>query len=128
MDPTIFLESSPTPLFTKDEVEQIQRQKIASIIGHVFQLTYAAMFDTLIQEEKLNRCNGYTIQHPSQSQHSCLMMDSEDAWFYYHDEVREKIDLNTVLKTSERVEIVGSVRYRAAKDALDQHLSYFFGI
>ena len=61
------------------------------------------MFDTLIQEEKLNRCHGCAIQHPSQRQHSCLMMDSEDAWFYYHDEVREKIDLNTVLKTSESV-------------------------
>ena len=73
MDPTIFLESSPTPLLTIDEVEQIQRRKIASIIGHVFQLTYAAMFDTLIQEEKLNRCHGCAIQHPSQSQHSCLI-------------------------------------------------------
>ena len=61
------------------------------------------MFDTLIQEEKLNRCHGCAIQHPSQRQHSCLMMDSEDAWFYYHDEVREKIDLNTVLKTTESV-------------------------
>ena len=103
MVPNVFLESSATPLLTVDEVEQIQRQKIASLVGHVFQLTYAAMFDTLIQEEKLNRCHGYAIQHPSQRQHSCLMMDSEDAWFYYHDEVREKIDLNTVLKTSESV-------------------------
>ena len=90
-------------LLAVDEVEQIQRQKIASLVGHVFQLTYAAMFDTLIQEEKLNRCNGCAIHHPSQRQHSCLMMDSEDAWFYYHDEVREKIDLNTVLKTTESV-------------------------
>ena len=80
-----------------------ERQKIASLVGHVFQLTYAAMFDTLIQEEKLNRCHGCAIQHPSQRQHSCLMMDSEDAWFYYHDEVREKIELNAVLKTSESV-------------------------
>ena len=46
MVPNIQVESSPTPLLTVDEVEQIQRQKIASLVGHVFQLTYAAMFDT----------------------------------------------------------------------------------
>ena len=26
------------------------------------------------------------------------MMDSEEAWLFYHDEAREKIDLNDVLK------------------------------
>ncbi|KAJ7385701.1 hypothetical protein OS493_013729 [Desmophyllum pertusum] len=31
----------------------------------------------------------------------CLMMDNEDAWMYYHDDVVEKIDLTNVLKTSE---------------------------
>ena len=46
------VESSATLLLTLDEVEKIQRQKIASRIVHVFQLTYAALFDTLIQEEK----------------------------------------------------------------------------
>ncbi|KAL9952879.1 hypothetical protein ACROYT_G040204 [Oculina patagonica] len=92
--PNMQVESSSTPLMTIDEVEKIQRQKIASFVGHVFQLTYAAIFDGLIHEEKVNRCNGCGIQHPSQRQHSCVMMDNEDAWFYYNDEVREKIDLN----------------------------------
>ena len=32
------------------EVEQVQGQMIASFIGHVFQLTYAAMFHKLIQQ------------------------------------------------------------------------------
>ena len=96
------VEATFGPLLTVDEVEKIQRQKIASLIGHVFQLTYAAMFDTLIQEEKLNRCNGCAIQHPSQRKHSCLMMDNEEAWMYYRDDVVEKIaDLNAVLKTTE---------------------------
>ena len=31
-----------------DKVEKLQRQKIASFIGHVFQLTYAALIDKLI--------------------------------------------------------------------------------
>ena len=34
------------------------------------------------------------------------MMDSEDAWMYYRDDVVEKIDLNVVLKTSESVSSV----------------------
>ena len=53
--------------------------------------------------EKLNRCNGCAIHHPSQRQHSCLMIDSEDAWFYFRDDVVENIDLNLVLKTAESV-------------------------
>ena len=97
------VEFTSKPMLTVDEVEQIQRKKIATIIGHVFQLTYAAFFDKLVQEEKVNRCHGCVIQHPSQRQHSCLMLDTEDAWFYYHDEAREQIDLAVVMKTVESV-------------------------
>ena len=52
---------------------------------------YAAMVDKLIQEENLNRCHRCAIQHPSQNQHSCLMMDNDDAWVYYHNQVVEKL-------------------------------------
>ena len=31
------------------------------------------------------------------------MMDNDDAWMYYHDEVVEQIDLNVILKTAESV-------------------------
>ena len=34
------IESSASPMLTIDEVEKVQRQRIASFIGHVFQLTY----------------------------------------------------------------------------------------
>ena len=97
------VESTSKPLLTVDEVEQIQRKKVATIIGHVFQLTYAAYCDKLVQEEKVNRCHGCTIRHPSQRQHSCLMFDTEDAWFYYHDVAREQIDLAVVMKTVQSV-------------------------
>ena len=97
------VESTSKPMLTIDEVEQIQRKKVATIIGHVFQLTYAAFFDKLVQEEKVNRCQGCAIQHPSQRQHSCLMFDTEDSWFYYHNEAREQIDLAVVMKTVESV-------------------------
>ena len=41
-----------------DKMEKLQRQKIASFIGHVFQLTYAALIDKLIWQEKLDRISG----------------------------------------------------------------------
>ena len=50
MVPNIQVESNPTPLLTVDEVEKIQRQKIASLIGHVFQLSYSALIDTNIHD------------------------------------------------------------------------------
>ena len=61
------------------------------------------MVDKLIQQEKLNRCHGCVIRHPSQNQHSCFMMDNNDAWMCYHDEVVEKIDLNFMLKATESI-------------------------
>ena len=97
------VESTSKPLLTVDEVGQIQRKKLATIIGHVFQLTYAAYCDKLVQEETVNRCHGCTIQHPSQRQHSCVTLDTEDAWFYYHDVGREQIDLAVVMKTVQSV-------------------------
>ena len=100
MVPNIQIESN---ILTVDEVERIQRQRVANLIGHVFQLAYAAMLDALIHGEKLKRCNGCEIDHPSQRQHSCVMMDSEDAWMYYRDDVVEKMDLNVVLKAAESV-------------------------
>ena len=59
------VESSTTPLLTIDEVEKVQRQRIASFIGHAFQLTYAALIDKLIQQEKLNRFNGCCKRQPN---------------------------------------------------------------
>ena len=105
MVPNIVVDLSATPRLAVDEVEQVQRQRIEGLINHIFQLTYANMADELIQEEKLNCCHGCAIQHPSQRQHSCLMMDKEDSWLYYREDVLEKIDLNAVLNN------VGSVYY-----------------
>ena len=48
------VESCATPLLTIDEVEKVQRQKITSFIGCVFQLTYAAtvvLFNTQVQNQ-----------------------------------------------------------------------------
>ena len=103
MVPNIVVDLSATPRLAVNEVEQVQQHRIAGLIGHIFQLTYANMVDEQIQEEKLNRCHGCAIQHPSQRQHSCLMMDKEDSWLYYREDVVEKIDLNVVLNNVESV-------------------------
>ena len=52
------VESSATTLLTIDKVKKVQPQKIASFIGHVFQMTNAALIDKLIQQEKLHHCLG----------------------------------------------------------------------
>ena len=44
------VESSTAPRLTTDKVEKVQRQRIASFIGHVFQLTYAAMIHKHVQQ------------------------------------------------------------------------------
>ena len=66
----INLHSNIKPQLTVDEVEKVQRQRITCLVGHVFQLTYATIFDALIQQERVNRCNGCAINHPSESIHA----------------------------------------------------------
>ena len=102
-DTNIQVDSTAKLQLTVNEVKQIHRKRVASIIGHVFQLTYAAICDKLIQEANVNHCDGCAIHHPSQKEHSCLMMDNEDAWIYDHNEARVKTDLTTVKKTAESV-------------------------
>ena len=46
MAPDMQVESSATPLLMVDEVEQVHRQRAVSLIGHVFQLTYAAILQS----------------------------------------------------------------------------------
>lgn len=48
MVPNIVVDLSAILLLTVDELEQVQRQRIASLIGHVIQPTLAAMIDLLI--------------------------------------------------------------------------------
>ena len=83
------VESTGKPQLTVDEVEKIKRKQVATIIGHVFQLTNAAFCEDLVNQR--------------QRQHSCLMVDSEEAWRYYNDDAHEHIDLATEINTVENV-------------------------
>ena len=62
--PNTQVESNTTSLLTIDEVEKVQRQRIASFIRHMFQLPCAAMVEKLIQKEKLNLCHGCSKRQP----------------------------------------------------------------
>ena len=64
-----------------DELENGENKRGAVLFGHVFQLAFAAVCDELIQQEKWEQCHGCAINRPSQRQHSCLMIDNEEAWF-----------------------------------------------
>ena len=99
----IILNSSKTPMLTIDEVEKVEQKQAASLVGHVFQLTFAALCDKLVQEEKVNNCYGCAIDHPSQREHACLMIDSKEAWNYYHDKANQRIDLSNVMKTAQNI-------------------------
>ena len=90
----------------------------------MFQLIYAALADKLIQQQKLNHCHGCAIQHPSQNQHSCLMMDNDDAWMYYHDEVVEQIDLNSMLNATESISSAVGFKLPKSWEAYCQILSW----
>ena len=79
--PNLKVESSTTPQLTIDEVEKVQRQRIASFIGHAFQLTYAALIDKLIQQEKLNRFNGCSKRKNKYSIFSAVILAR--AWERY---------------------------------------------
>ena len=48
MVPNIVVDSNATPLLDVDDVEHVQRQSIASLIGHVSQFTYTAMVDVSV--------------------------------------------------------------------------------
>ena len=66
------VESNASPLLTTDEVEKVQRQRIASFISYVFQLTYAAMVDKLIQQEVVQQIDLNSMLNATESICSAL--------------------------------------------------------
>ena len=86
-----------------DECEKVTVQHAVAVVGHVFQLAFAAVCDELIQQETLGRCLRCAVNHPSQREHSCLMMDDEEAWFRYFDQAIDDIDLAHVMTIAESV-------------------------
>ena len=86
-----------------DELENVENKRGAVLVGHVFQLSFAAACDELIQQEKWEHCHGFFINHPSQRQHSCLMIDNGEAWLRYFDQVVDKVDLLRIRRIAETI-------------------------
>ena len=99
----ILEESTSKHQLVMSKGSQTQGKPASSIIWHVIKLSYAAFYDEYVHEEKVASCNRCAINHPSQRQHTCVMMVNEEAWEYYHEEAQMKIDLSTVRKTIESV-------------------------
>ena len=81
------VESNASPLLTIDEVEKVQRQRIASFIGYVFQLTYAAMVDKLIQQEVVEQIDLNSMLNPTESICSALGFKLGKSWEAYVTEL-----------------------------------------
>ena len=86
-----------------DELENVENERAVVLVGHVFQLAFAAVCDELIQQEIRENCHGCALNHPSQRQHSCLMIANEEAWFRYFDQVVVKVDLARIRRIVENV-------------------------
>ena len=85
----------------------------------------------------MSKCRGCAFQHPSQRQHSCLMMDVEDVWMYYYDDVEGKHESFSGFENRRKCvqcawyqtgEVVGSIRYSITQDSLDKPADNFTGI
>ena len=62
-----------------DEVSETEYQKQFSLLEAIFADAVASEINQLCQEY----CCGCKIDHPSQSQHDCLMMDEDERWEMY---------------------------------------------
>ena len=62
-----------------DEVSRTEYQKQFSLLEAIFANAVASEINQLCQEY----CNGCKIDHPSQRQHDCLMMDEDERWEMY---------------------------------------------
>jgi len=103
MAPNIKIQPPHFVFYPVDECEKVTVQRAVAAVGHAFQLASAAVCDELIQQETLGRCIGCAVNHPSQREHSCLMMDDEEAWFRYFDQAIDDIDLAHVMTIVEKV-------------------------
>jgi hypothetical protein len=73
-----------------DEIEifQSNRQKL---IEQKLMKCYAEEISSVISNLVVENCNGCIIDHPSQRQHPCLMMESDERLFLYFDEALSRI-------------------------------------
>ena len=73
----------------------------AHYIDSEWKIVYCEAVRGKINELSYTRCHGCLINHPSQTQHSCLMQNEEDDLFLYFTEALENLDEITVLEEFE---------------------------
>ena len=77
----------PTDIGDKERILS-HRQKI---IEERLIKCYAEEIVPVINQLVVENCNGCIIDHPSQRQHPCLMMESDERLFLYFDEALSKV-------------------------------------
>ena len=69
-------------------------------------------------------CPGCVIDHPSQRQHYCVMLDNDELFEMYFCDMLKKMDKNLVTKhLLEEVAVVHNICYECMKTFLDETLS-----
>ena len=86
----------PEPMDIDDEeIFQSHRQKL---IEDKLLKCYAEEIAIVISKLVNKNCNGCFIQHPSQRQHDCLMMEADEKLWIYFDDALENISQANVMK------------------------------
>lgn len=77
-------------------------QSYSNYIESEWKVVYAEAVREAIQDVSVRKCYGCMVDHPSQTQHTCLMpFEEEDLLLYYFHEALDSVDESTVLKTFE---------------------------
>ena len=97
-----------------DEVSKTEYQKQFSLLEAIFANAVASEINQLCQEY----CCGCKIDHPSQRQHDCLMMDEDERWEMYGFDAIERVN-NKRMIWDEFVEAARVLKLRCHKDVLD---------
>ncbi len=88
---------SPSMSSNIDEIKipQSDRQKL---IEQKLTECYAEEISSVISNLVVENCNGCITDHPSQRQHPCLMMKSDERLFLYFDEALPRISEAKVIE------------------------------
>ena len=84
-----------------DEVDQTEHGFLLEVIKQIIHLSYVSCCEEAIY--KVFHCEGCAIQHPSQKEHQCCMMNEEQAWNLHYDEAIQIVDSNRVWHLIENV-------------------------
>ncbi len=87
-------------LFMSSDIDEIKipRSDRQKLIEQKLIECYAQEISSVIFNLAVKNCNGCITDHPSQKQHPCLMMESDERLFLYFDEASPKVSEARVIE------------------------------